>query len=175
MSLLGPVSTINGQAITTWKEWTIASAERYGEKIPVEVPTHVSGLLGFASGAVATVMMSFDVKGGTRHPPIEIYSNEGTIIVSDSNTFGGPVLVKRNGESDFKEMPLLFPYADNSRGLGLSDLAQSILSDRPHRACEDLALHILEIMTGMLLASAEGKTQTTKYPAQRPDPLAVTN
>ncbi len=173
VSLLGPVSAMSGHAKTTWKERTITSAGRYGEKIAVEVPTHVAGLLEFASGVAATVVMSFDVKGGTRHPPIEIYGSEGTMIVSDPNTFGGPILVKRKGETDFSEIPLLFPHAENARGLGLSDMARGILTDSPHRASGDLALHVLEIMTGLHTASAEGATRTTKHPVQRPAPLAA--
>jgi predicted dehydrogenase len=170
VTLLGPVSAIAGQAKTTWKERTITSAQRYGEKMTVEVPTHVSGLLDFASGVAATVVMSFDVKGGTRHPPIEIYGSEGTMIVPDPNTFGGPILVKRNDETDFSEIPLLFTYAENSRGLGLSDMALGIITDSPHRASGDLALHVLEIMEGIHTAAAEGKIQTM-HPVQRPDPL----
>ena len=175
VSLLGPVSTIVGQTKTAWKERTITSAERYGEKISVEVPTHVSGLLGFASGAAATVVMSFDVKGGTRHPPIEIYGSEGTLIVPDPNTFGGPVLVKRHDEADYNEIPLAFPYAENSRGLGLADLARGILTDSPHRASGDLALHVLEIMTGIHTAGAEGAIQKTRHAVQRPNASAASD
>jgi predicted dehydrogenase len=173
VSLFGPVSTIAAQEKTTWKERTITSAQRYGEKMTVEVPTHVSGLLGFASGAAATVVTSFDVAGGTKHPPIEIYGSEGTMIVPDPNTFGGPILVKRKGETDFSQMPLRFPYAENSRGLGLSDMAQGIITDSPHRASGDLALHVLEIMEGIHTAAAEGKSQATRHPVQRPKAMTL--
>jgi predicted dehydrogenase len=173
LALLGPVARIAGLTKTTWKERTITSAEKFGQKILVEVPTHVSGLLDFASGASATIVTSFDVKGGTKHPPIEIYGSEGTMIVPDPNTFGGPVLVKRKGASEYGEIPLLFPNAENSRGLGLSDMAEGIATGSPHRASGDLALHVLEIMSGIHTAAAEGKTLTTRHQAPSPAPRIV--
>src|SRR5512147_3235968 len=97
------------------------------------------------------------------------------MIVPYHNTFGGPILVKRKGETDFSELPLLFPYAENSRGLGLSDMAQGILTDSPHRTSGDLALHVLEIMAGIHTAAAEGKVQTTRHPVQRPKAMTVTD
>ncbi len=163
VSLLGPVSAVVGRTKTTWRERTITSAEKYGQKIAVEVPTHVSALLDFASGAAATMTMSFDVKGGTKRPPIEIYGSEGTLVVPDPNTFGGPILFRKSGSADFSALPLLFPYAENSRGLGLSDMAAGILSGHPHRASGDLALHVLEIMEAIHASGADGKTRPMRH------------
>jgi hypothetical protein len=67
-----------------------------GTRIPVEVPTHVTGTLEFASGALVSVAMSFDVPKH-RHTPIEIYGTEGSIVVPDPNRFDGEVLLARTG------------------------------------------------------------------------------
>ena len=77
---------------------TITSAPRAGETIEVEVPTHVSGTLAFASGAVVGITMSFDV-AGHRHLPLEVYGTEGSLIVPDPNWFGGEVsFLPKGGE-----------------------------------------------------------------------------
>lgn len=52
--LLGPVVRVTGVSRRARDERTIASGPRLGERIPVEVDTHVTGILEHASGAVST-------------------------------------------------------------------------------------------------------------------------
>ena len=111
VNLLGPVKSISAMAQSSFAERVISNPNnRFGEKIPVDVPTHVSGNLGFASGAIGTLIVSFDV-WGSQLPRIEIYGSEGTILVPDPNTFGGPVYIKKAGydvrnRTDWEEVPL---------------------------------------------------------------------
>jgi hypothetical protein len=66
------------------------------------------------------------------------------------------------------------PYADgNYRSLGVADMAQGIIDNRPHRANGDLALHVLEAMEAFAIASAERRTVDIRTPMQRPEPLAT--
>ena len=52
-------------------------------------------------------------------------------------------------------MPLCFDYAENSRGLGLADMAKSIETGRPCRAGWQQTLHALEIMTAFERSSGK--------------------
>uniref|UniRef100_UPI0028A22F5C Gfo/Idh/MocA family protein n=2 Tax=Rhizobiaceae TaxID=82115 RepID=UPI0028A22F5C len=61
VNLLGPVARVAGFAIAPRNERLITSEPKNGEKIPVHVATHVSGVLAFENGAVVQVGMSFDV------------------------------------------------------------------------------------------------------------------
>lgn len=101
VNLLGPIKRICGSTKISFPERTITSREKYGQKISVEVPTHVAGIFDFASGAVVSMITSFDV-WGAELPRIEIYGTKGTLSVPDPNTFGGPVKVKLAG-SDWQE------------------------------------------------------------------------
>ncbi len=92
VSLLGPVKRVTGSARISFPEREIGSEPKKGMKIQVETPTHVTGLLEFASGPVATIITSFDV-WKSNLPRIEIYGSEGTLSVPDPNTFGGPVIL----------------------------------------------------------------------------------
>jgi predicted dehydrogenase len=168
VSLIGPVAAISGQARAAWAERIVGSEPRRGERIAVEVPTTVSAMLDFEGGATAILMTSFDVRGGTSHAPIEIYGSEGTLLVPDPNTFGGPVRLRRRGASDFAELPLFFGCAENSRGLGLSDMAAAIEEGRPARASGELALHALEIMEGIHVSAAEGRRYVVRHRCERP-------
>ena len=62
--LLGPVRAVIGAASRLRTERVIGSGPRAGERIPVEVDSHVSGVLEHAGGALSTITTSFD---GVRH------------------------------------------------------------------------------------------------------------
>ncbi len=131
--ITSPISSI------FWDLWRASSASRpargpsasspasrcAGPRIPVDVATHVSGTLLFASGAAVTMTMSFDV-ARHKHVPIELYGEAGSLIVPDPNYFGGVVEVATAAD-DWREIATKHPYADgNYRSLGLADMAHAI-------------------------------------------------
>jgi predicted dehydrogenase len=170
VNLLGPVARVSGSTKKSFDTRTITSEPLNGKVIDVDVPTHIAGVLDFANGAVATIITSFDVYSHTL-PWIEIYGSEGTLRVPDPNTFGGPVYVKRFREEEWSPIPLLKKYPENSRGLGITDMAEAIVEGRPHRASGELAYHVLEVMHGIHDASASGVYYPVKSTCPRPEPL----
>ena len=156
-ALLGPARRVTGSTSISFAERTITSEKKRGKKIPVEVPTHIAGVIDFASGAVGTILTSFDV-WYAELPRIEIYGSEGTLSVPDPNGFGGPVRMRLAGQDAFQAVELKRPYADNSRGLGIADMARALREGRQdHRASGALALHVLEAMHGFHIASDSGR------------------
>jgi predicted dehydrogenase len=170
VNLLGPVARVSGSARISTPTRTVTNKHQYGAVIHVEVPTHIAGVLDFACGAVGTIVTSFDVYSHTL-PFIEIYGTEGTLKIPDPNTFGGPVFVRRFNDEEWFKIPLLKSYSDNSRGLGLVDMAEAIDEDRPHRASAELTFHVLDIMHGIHDASASGKHIKLKTKCKKPEAL----
>lgn len=170
--LIGPVRRISGSARITFQERTITNDSNYGKKIPVETPTHLSGVLDFHNGAIGTITTSFDV-WGTRTPRMEIHGTTGSILVPDPNTFGGPVYVKRQYQKEFVEVPLTHGFIENSRGLGLLDMAYAIVNNREHRANGKMGLHVLELMHGFYVSSETGQYYHTKSTCEKPEPLPM--
>jgi len=156
VSLLGPVRRVTGSARISFAQRTITSEKKRGQIIDVEVPTHVTGIMDFASGAIGTIVTSFDVQG-SQTPRIEIFGSEGTLSVPDPNTFGGPIRVKRKGANEWEELTLREGYAENARGLGVSDMAVAIREGRPHRTNATLGYHVLDLMHAFHDASEQGR------------------
>jgi predicted dehydrogenase len=172
INLLGPVRRVTGSTRISFPERTITSQPKYGTKIAVKTPTHIAGVLDFASGAIGTIITSFDVWG--HHAPIiEIYGSEGTLSVPDPNTFGGVVRVRKAREQEWVEVPLTHGYTQNSRGLGVADMAYALRSGRQHRANGELAYHVLDIMHAIHDASREGRHVELTSTCERPAPLPV--
>jgi len=169
--LLGPVRSVSASATITFAERTITSQPKHGERITVEVPTHVLALLEFVSGAVGTLTMSFDVRGPHSNPRLEIYGEEGSLQVPDPNTFGGPVRVAPV-RGEWSEVALTHGYATQSRGLGAADLAAAVSAGRDHRANERLALHCVDIMESIHESAREGRRIELGTTCERPVPMA---
>lgn len=171
VSILGPVARVTGATRVTFPERRVTSQPHFGQVIPVEVPTHVTGVLEFASGAQGLIVTTFDVWSSTL-PWLEIYGAEGSLRLPDPNTFGGPVYVKLGRAAEWSEVPITLPFADNSRGLGAADLASAVAHGRPSRASGELAFHVLDIMDAIHEAAAEGRHVRLTSTCARPAPLA---
>lgn len=170
VSLLGPVARVGGLTRVTFPTRTITSEPKRGESIKVEVPTHVVGLLDFANGAAGTITTTFDVWSSTA-PLLEVHGTEGSMSVPDPNGFGGPVKLWKPGRNIWEEVPVKRRYSENSRGIGLADMAQAIAAGRPTRASGELAFHVLDIMETIHDAAHQGKTLELRTTCDRPAAL----
>lgn len=174
VQLLGPVSRVAALSATPSKTRTILSEPRRGEEIPVETPTTIHGLLHFASGAVITMCTSWDV-WGHGHTPMELYGSEASLDVPDPNFFAGDLMLTRaNEEAEIVapwDHPFGVPNQDeraNYRTSGLADMAQAIIEGRPHRCSMELALHAVEVMTGLLKSGERGEFVSMSTTCERP-------
>lgn len=195
VSLLGPVARVASIAGISFPERTITSEPRSGEVITVNTPTHIAATMEFATGAIGTITTSFDVYD-TQHSGLVIYGAEGTLRLPDPNTFGGtiellqPVAFKEKRDPlsvgrtpgdkadpnhvdrpQWEAVPLTHGFTDNSRGLGVADLAYALRTGSPARASGELAFHVLEVMHATLESSTEGRHITIESTVNRPPAL----
>lgn len=170
--LLGPVRAVVGAASRLRGERVIGSGARAGQRVPVEVDTHVSGVLEHVSGALSTITTSFDGVVTTA-APIEVHGEAGTLAVPDPNYFDGEVRLFALGGTEWRVLEPRAGYARASRGVGLVDLVRAD-GQRPPRAGGDVALHVLETMTALLRSAAEGRRIELTTVVQRPDPVPLT-
>ncbi|MEV0894020.1 Gfo/Idh/MocA family oxidoreductase [Promicromonospora sp. NPDC050262] len=165
VTLLGPVESVVGAASHTRATRTIGSGPRAGETVPVDVHTHVTGVLRHVSGALSTLVMSFD-SVATRASNIEVHGQAGSLVVPDPNQFDGDVELHELGGS-WQTLPPSAGYRDAGRGFGVADLATTP-PGVPARADGELAYHVLEIMTALLAAADSGTTVAVESRCERP-------
>lgn len=168
--LLGTARSVMGSARIGVAERVVHSKGRVGDVVTATVPTHVSSIIEFESGPIATLVTSFDVKA-SRYRNIEIYGSEATLSVPDPNTFGGPVQIRSIIAADWRDVPLKKTSIPQQRGIGLADMLSATKHERPHRASGDLALHVLEMMTSIVRSSGEGRRIDLTTTCERPAPL----
>lgn len=171
IAMIGPVQRVTASARITFPERTVTSAQNYGAKIPVTTPTHIAGILEFASGAIGTILTSFDV-WHHRLPFIEIYGTEGSLSTPDPNRFDGPVYLRHARDETWREISLTHGYTSNSRGLGIADMAHAIRAGRQHRANGEMAYHVLDVIESFMESAQEGRHVTLCSTCARPEPLS---
>ncbi|MEU4157819.1 Gfo/Idh/MocA family oxidoreductase [Actinoplanes sp. NPDC026670] len=166
--LLGPIEAVTGAASRLRGSRVIGDGPRAGERIPVEVDTHVTGVLHHAGGALSTITTSFDAVRTTA-APIEVHGETGTIEVPDPNHFSGDVRLFPLDGAGWQTLPPSAGYADASRGIGLLDM----LTSAQPRASGALALHVLDAMTALLESATSGRRITLTTTVERPAALPL--
>ncbi len=178
IQLVGPVKSVAALATATFKERTIGNGDRLGETVPVDTPTNIHALLEFANGATITLGASWDV-WAHRHGHMELYGETGSIFVPDPNFFGGVIETSGEGGEINQVEPWDHPLGVNNqedranyRCAGLADMATAIAEGRQHRCNIDLAVHAVDVMTGILRAGEERCFVEMTTTCERPDALS---
>ena len=174
VTLLGPVTSVIGASSALRAEREIGSGPRAGEKLSVSTPSHITGALIHESGAISTLVMSFDGTA-SQAPPIEVHGTEGSMAVPDPNHFAGEVQIARE-RGRWESVETAGGYVQAGRGYGLADLLWSGAFDGDPtrgRAQGALGLHVLEVMAGVLTASETGAAVSIASRADRPSAVPL--
>lgn len=167
INLLGPVLRVSGATRIVKEE-----ALRMGETMKVEAPTHVVGILEFRNGAIGQFVGSSDVHP-TKVPHIEIYGTEGTLRLPDPNHFPGSVLLKTGEGDELVELECTHPYNQDSRGVGIADMAVAIRNGRPHRANGEMGAHVVDVISALHESAEQGRRIELATSCAQPKPLPV--
>ncbi|MFG3254563.1 Gfo/Idh/MocA family protein [Streptomyces sp. NPDC048172] len=176
VNLLGPIATVSGLSRIGAPVRTVTSPGRTVESIEVTTPTHAAAVLGFTSGVIGSLQMSFDV--WNHHLPfIEVYGTEGTLSLPDPNGFDGDVRVRRNLDAEWTTLPPVLPPSgpldmevQMLRGSGVDDLAGAV-DGAPHRASAALAFHVLEALEAVERSSTTRQVVELSSTVGRPAPM----
>jgi predicted dehydrogenase len=181
IQLVGPVRRVAALTAIPARERTITSKPRHGEIIRVATPTTIHALLDFENGAAVTFSSSWDV-WHHGHAPMELYGEEGSLHLPDPNFFGGAVRFTNRATPQRRALRWNHPFGTanqnhggemlaNYRAAGLADMALSILAGEPHRCSLDLALHTVDVMTGILRSGEDGAFVAMRTRCERPQRL----
>jgi predicted dehydrogenase len=108
VNMMGPMTAVTGFAKQAFRERYATAAGLPGRKFDVTIPTHLTGAVEFANGAVATVMMSFDV--WQHHlPMLQVHGTTGSLDVPDPNTTHGTPRIFKPASKAWRNVPLARP------------------------------------------------------------------
>ena len=186
VNLLGPVVNVDSKIKSVYEKRVIGSGDRKDQEINVDIPTSIISHLEFKSGALIDTFFSFDIwKHNKSH--IELYGDKGSINVPDPNMFGGQLLMctakgeewesistshmnlgKHNIEKNHErvnENPIIANY----RGIGVSEMINSIEKGKKNRCSGELSLHVLDIMDSILGSGKNNKKISLRSECKKPE------
>ena len=170
--LLGPVKKVTSMGGKAFNERLATSEGAKGQTLPVEVDTHVAGVMEFCNGALITLIMSFDVwKSDGRC--LEIHGTHGSLKLPDPNGFGGSISLFRPGMENWQDVPLSHGYTNNMRIIGVADMACAIRDGRPNRCGGEMAYHVLDVMHSLGDSSKSGRHIEIASTCRQPAPLPM--
>ncbi|HTL53796.1 MAG TPA: Gfo/Idh/MocA family oxidoreductase [Planctomycetota bacterium] len=177
--LLGPIRRVAGAATVPVLERTAKGPDGAAVKVPVQVPTHVAGLVEFVSGAVASIIQSSEMWRANL-PFIEVHGTGGSLTCPDPNRFDGTVKLFQPSTdpakpADWRVIPWSHGYSEPSRGLGPVDMAFAIREYRPHRSSAELAFHVLEAMDAFNTSWTLGQWVKLESTCEQPRPLPASS
>lgn len=161
LSLLGPVTEVTGTSRTRKRERYYAALDKIGQRYEMFCETLMAGTLMFENGAVGSLLFDSEtIQLSPEQPVLTLFGSKGIIYMPDPNKFGGDVKVVLKGNSAPMVMQQSHGFNDESRGLGVAEMAWAIRKSRPHRASSEIAYHALEILHG-LVTSGQSHTYTS--------------
>ncbi|MCD1267762.1 Gfo/Idh/MocA family oxidoreductase [Microbacterium sp. MEC084] len=151
--VFGPVASVAALGLQGTPTRFVQVGEYAGHEFPVEIPSTLQVLMEFEQGGQAQSLYSTD-SPLLRHGIVEVTGTEGTLVIPDPNTFGGPITITRKLERHVvPPEPVVQEVVEvqqegvlTGRGLGLLDMVRAIRDDRPHVATGEFGLHVLDTL-----------------------------
>ena len=176
--LMGPVRSVHALTRTLTRR--------------IEVEDSAAAVLEFENGAIANVIITYDV-WDSHLPRIEIFGSEGTLSACEADPLAGPDIfggeieyrsaeksdwlgfpdpIPRHAPTPWEKIETLYPYNENSRGVGLAEMVYSIQTGKKNRTLGEMALHVLEIGYGIHESAASGQYYQMETTFERPDGMS---
>ena len=174
VSILGPLESVFAYANRGWDVRDI-----HGKDVDVDVSTNYGAVLKFASGTVGNINLSYDMWKSDL-PAMQMYGTDGVLICPNPNTMSGPIKLLKadefkafvNGKEGmiprlgaiygpqsfelFREIDTVAPRIGNERGLGVTDMAEAILTGKKPRVSADLCRHVTEAINAFDVSAETG-------------------
>jgi predicted dehydrogenase len=172
LSILGPVKEVSGVVQTRKPERPDYSLEHFGESFQIECENLMAGILQFERGTVGNILFdSNSIFILPEKPSLVLLGTMGVMHMADPNNFGGDVRIILKGNNQPFTMQQSHAFSNESRGLGVADMAWSLRMGRKNRASKEMAYHALEVLHGIVKSSETRSNQVMKSTFEKMPPV----
>ncbi len=171
ISILGPAKRVCGFSQIRGandRRYANPGNPEYGKVMPIETPNNLAGTIEFENGTLCSLLTSSESIGFNSY---NLFCDEGQMSMGDPNMYGEIPKVSTKMSQGIP-MPLTHAYTDNSRGLGVCDLAYALRNGREPRCSGERAYHMFEIAHGIMKSCETNEIYQMKSTCTRPEPFA---
>ncbi|MBQ8995020.1 MAG: Gfo/Idh/MocA family oxidoreductase [Oscillospiraceae bacterium] len=173
VSLLGPVDTVAAFTETPYPSriGKYPQFSNFGQETETPNESIVSAIVRMKNGITGTIHENNEsnIKEQCR---FLLYGTEGILELGNPNDFGDPITLY---PADPREEPVTIqedlPYSDNSRGVGVAELAQAAEHGEVSRMDAQLAIHVLDVLESMERSSNSLSFVRLQTSCTVPDPF----
>lgn len=162
-ALLGPCESVSAFVKAPYKTRmnNIPGTQGYGEEIETPNESLIAAAMQLKNGIIGTVQENNESIGADR-ADFAVYGTKGVLLLGNPNLFGElPRLLQPSGWTleEPSVLEAVNVYNENARGLGPAEMVHAIAEGRKHRANDEMAYHVLEIIEAM---ERSGKNHTVE-------------
>ena len=170
VNMFGPVKRATGFARTRNKNRPFLNPRHpdYKENYEINTINNLAASFEFENGVLGTLVITSDSIFDKER--IEVIGTHGSLTMHDPNNFSGPVVVKRLG-CEPRELPLTHGFKENSRGVGVADMAYAVKNGRAPRASANMGLHVFELIHGVWSGTETGRIYEMTTTCSQPKAL----
>jgi predicted dehydrogenase len=153
MALLGPVTSVGAMASKATNERVVRVGPDAGQRFPVHSQTHIHAQLLHQSGAISTVIVSFDASSATE-PRIELFGRDGGLCIRNAHRHDAELTLLVGDAAE--NVPLDGPaWSPALWAIGPTSAWSAHASNRPVAASAYRARDVLEVLLA-IEAAAKG-------------------
>lgn len=182
VNLLGPVARVSCNIKAPYPTHVnkFELSPHFGETFDSPNESQFYSVLELESGVTGTVSINADSVFFDQ-TYFAIYGSKGILYLSCPDWFNGEVRLYENtydfAKADSPErvkIDIPFGFNENSRGVGVADMAYAIMNGREMRASKERACHVLDIQECMVKSDAQnGAYVAVETHCERSLPLSV--
>jgi predicted dehydrogenase len=162
-AIFGPARRVTAFGKVVFPDRTTTSGEPFSPGAVVELE----------SGMVVRLTANFYVGRHSKQSGIELHGDSGSLFLSSWQEFDATV-EHAAFDGSYEVVPVENPFRGTDWGRALGELAEAIVTGRPHRATGAHAAHIVEILDAIAESATEGRavdvTSSFPPPTLRPAP-----
>lgn len=177
VSLFGPAVRVGSIVRTPYPTHIncLPQSPEFGQVMDTPNESQINAVIQMKNGITGTLHIDAD-NIFSDQAWFMIYGTKGILMLTNPDHFGGQVkYIRESPDPDSNEEPVVLwnytPYTDNSRGVGISDMADALAGQRACRAGSQMAFHVQEVLSAILKGENEGHFTDIVSSCTKPEPL----
>jgi predicted dehydrogenase len=180
INLAGRLNRVGGfiQTRRETRPYTNPRHPGFGGGFKIDTPNNLAASLEFTGGALGSLIITSEANAFTV-PTFEVHGTIGSLLLFDPNDFGPSdsghiqIIINTGGSTAPKDVPILFPFHEENRGIGAADMAYALLNGRKPRADAQIGFHAFEAIHGIWKSGTEGGIYSMTSECERPAALRM--
>ncbi|HJD45577.1 MAG TPA: Gfo/Idh/MocA family oxidoreductase [Candidatus Mediterraneibacter norfolkensis] len=155
---------------------TYPKSPEFGQTYPYANESQIASVIRMRNGMIGT----FALHGDSNFVDLAdfvIYGTKGVLKLGDANRFGGditfiPTMYGIEKDKEIYVLPPVSPFTENSRGIGVAEMADAIMKGRRSRLDHRFAYHVFETIDAINRCGEAGGSNQISSPCERPRAFA---